>query len=285
MSLLVIFILVQNKNHKIEIDLFSLPNLCMSPNCVESKRTPLVLQNGSLITEYLPNIAYFLTDFYEKLYDDALEALTNQSKTLSLTTASLLSTTSPTILSTPAIANTPPAIPKKSPPIVLKISTRKLEILSAIKTQVAENQLCSALFLYLIIACIEIHDWTNLRVLLPAVKYPEANSSWLEKWFLYHLFNMLTDKQNIEQFSQDWFVNLIFAEFLLVALEQKDSQLAIDSKQANLLSSSNSLYEQIYKLVDKVYPAYLSSSSFYSIIEHIKPKRYVSRFLALLLEV
>ena len=96
---------------------------------------------------------------------------------------------------------------------------------------------------------------------------------------------MLTDKQNIEQFSQDWFVNLIFAEFLLVALEQKDSQLAIDSKQANLLSSSNSLYEQIYKLVDKVYPAYLSSSSFYSIIEHIKPKKYVSRFLALLLEV
>lgn len=233
--------------------------------------------NGNLITEYLPNIAYFITDFYEKLYDDSLETLTNQSKNFSLSTTSLLNTTSPTILSTPNnTRNTPPAIVKKSPPIVLKISTRKLEILSAIKFQIGENQLCSVLFLYLIIACIEIHDWVNLRVLLPALKYPESNAGWLEKWFLCHLFNMLTDRQNIEQFGQDWFVTLIFDEFLFVALEQKDTQLAIDSKQATLLTSSNHLYEQVYKLIDKVFPAHLPATSFYGIIETVRPKKYHS---------
>lgn len=89
---------------------------------------------------------------------------------------------------------------------------------------------------------------------------------------------MLTDRQNIEQFGQDWFVTLIFDEFLFVALEQKDTQLAIDSKQATLLTSSNHLYEQVYKLIDKVFPAHLPATSFYGIIETVRPKKYVSHF-------
>lgn len=172
---------------------------------------------------------------------------------------------------------TTPNSVKKSPPIVLKISTRKLEIISAIKVQIAENELCSVLFLYLIIACIEIHDWVNLRVLLPAVKYPENNSVLFEKWFMYHFFNMLIDKHVIEKFSHDWFISLIFDEFLFVILNQKDTQLSNqDPKQLSSTSqTSNNLHEQIYKLIDKIYPTFMQPSHFLSIIETIKPKKYV----------
>ena len=234
-------------------------------------------KNGVLITEYLPNIAYFITDYYEKLYDDSLETIVNQSKSLSLGTPSLL-TTSPTIMNTPTSTVTPPiANVKKSPPIILKISTRKLEILSAIKQQIGENELCAVLFNYLIIACMEIHDWVNLRVLLPAVRFPENNETLFEKWFMYHFLHMLSDKQIVEQFNQDWFVSLIFDEFLFVLLEQKDNQLALsEGKQMNHVNSLNNLFNQMYKLIDKIYPVYLSPTSFLRIIETLKPRKYVS---------
>ena len=81
-----------------------------------------------LITEYLPNLAYFITDYYEKLYDDSLEALstttTSATPSLLITSATILKTahTSPSITgstSNPAVLQ---AV-KTSPPIVLKIST------------------------------------------------------------------------------------------------------------------------------------------------------------------
>ena len=221
-----------------------------------------------------------MTDYYEKLYDDSLESLTTRS--ILPGTASLL-TTSPTILNTPnsssnsnvflnAAANV-----KKSPPIVLKISTRKLEIVSSIKIQIAENELCSVLFLYLVIVCIEINDWINLRVLLPAVRYPENNNSLFEKWFLYSFFNMLHEKATVEQFKQDWFVTLIFDEFLFVLLQQKESLLSSPAspQPSHLLVNSNNLYDQIFKLIDKIYPAYLLPVHFFRLIEKIKPKKSV----------
>jgi len=213
--------------------------------------------------------------------------LTSQSgaKSLTLVTPSLL-TTSPTILQTTptTINNTTPVAAKKSPPIVLKISARKLEIVAAIKQQISENELCSVLFAYLVIGCIEIHDWTNLQVLLPNIKYPENNSVHFEKWFMYQFFNALSEKQILERFSHDSFVTIVFDEFLFAILNQKDSQLASlpENKQGTLLKNFELLYEQIYKLLDKIYPSYLLPGSFFRIIETLKPKKYV-RFICLCL--
>lgn len=230
-----------------------------------------------LITEYLPNLAYFITDYYEKLYDDSLEALNTTTATPStpslLTTSPILGTThtSP-IVTGPAssAASTALASTKTSPPIVLKISTRKLEIISSLKIKIVENELCSVLYLYLVIACIEINDWVNLRVLLPAVRYPENNTLFFEKWFLYQFFHMVTDKSVIDQFKHDWFVTLVFDEFLFVLLQQKDAQAATNPA---ILNSSNMLYEQIYRLIEKLYPNHLFVSNFARFIEVIKPKK------------
>ena len=235
-----------------------------------------------LITEYLPNLAYFITDYYEKLYDDSLEALSSAAPTTPVTPSLL--TTSPilggSIITSPSItgqsslvASTALASTKTSPPIVLKISTRKLEIISSIKIKIAENELCSALFLYLVIACIEINDWVNLRVMLPAVRYPENNKLFFEKWFIYQFFNMITDKSVIDQFKHDWFVTLIFDEFLFVLVQQKE---ALAASNPAVVSSFNTLYEQIYKLIDKLYPTHLFINNFTRFIEIIKPKKIVS---------
>ncbi len=181
---------------------------------------------------------------------------------------------------TPTTSNTTPTAVKKSPPIVLKISTRKLEIVAAIKQQISENELCSVLFIYLILACIEIHDWTNFQVLLPAIKYPENNTIQFEKWFIYQFFNALGEKQVLEQFGHEWFVTVVFDEFLFAVLNQKDAQLSglAENKQGVMLKNSESLYEQIYKLLDKIYPSYLLPTSFFRIIETLKPKKLVRFF-------
>jgi hypothetical protein len=231
-------------------------------------------------------LAYFLADYYEKLYDDSLEALTVAAPLQA--TPSLL-TTSPTILST---AHTSPIIggsgnstaaaaapistlasTKTSPPILLKISTRKLEIIASIKIKTNENELSSVLFLYLILASIEINDWINLKVMLPSVKYPKNNEIFFEKWFLYQFFNMLTEKTIIEQFKHDWFVSLIFDEFLFLLVQQKETQLATNP---NVLNSFNMLYDQIYKLIDKLFPSFILANNFIRIIEAIKPKKQVN---------
>lgn len=240
----------------------------------------LKLKDSILITEYLPNLAYFITDYYEKLYDDSLEALTNVTPTLS--TPSLL-TTSPTILSTGVTTHTSPSLApvasvtalsnvKTSPPLVIKISTRKLEIIASVKIKTAENELCSVLFLYMVVVCVEINDWINLKVLLPAVRYPKNNELFFERFFLYQFFNMLMEKNVIEQFKHDWFVTLIFDEFLFVLLQQKDAQAAANPA---MLNSSNTLYDQIYKLVDRLYPNHLYINNFVRFIEIIKPKKLV----------
>lgn len=236
-------------------------------------------------------MAYFLADYYEKLYDDSLEALTVAAPLQA--TPSLL-TTSPTILST---AHTSPiiggsgnatnstaaaaaALPistlastKTSPPILLKISTRKLEIIASIKIKTNENDLSSVLFLYLILASIEINDWINLKVMLPSVKYPKNNETFFEKWFLYQFFNMLAEKTIIEQFKHDWFVSLIFDEFLFLLVQQKETQLATNP---SVLNSFNMLYDQIYKLIDKLFPSFILANNFIRIIEAIKPKKQVN---------
>jgi hypothetical protein len=232
----------------------------------ESNKEPKM--DSTLITEYLPNLAYFLTDYYEKLYDDAFTNLSNPTPAPS--TPSLL-TTSPTILN--AATTTPPTNPtsvtasvKTSPPIVLKISTRKIEIVSSIKSHIVENELCSALLLYSVIVCMEINDWINLKVLLPAIRYPNNNSSFFEKWFLYQFFYMFNDKNILEQFKHEWFISLIFEEFLMNTLKQKETQSA---------QNANAFHEQIYKLIEKIYPNYLTSTSFSRLLEIIKPKKSV----------
>ena len=234
--------------------------------------------DASLITEYLPNMAYFLTDFYEKLYDEAMTALTTQT---TLGAASLL--TSPNMLSSatstppkPLVHSTAINSNRTSPPIVLKISTKKLEIISSIKIQIVENELCSALLVYLIVACLEINDWVNLKVLLPALRYPNNNYAQFEKWFLFQFFNYLCEKTIVEQFKHDWFVTLVFDEFLFSIIKQKDEQLQQDQNNASSLVLVNNFYEQVYKLIEKIYPLYLSASNFNRIIEVIKPKNFHS---------
>ena len=132
----------------------------------------LVFKDLNVITQFLPNLAYFTTDFYDKLYDDSMTALSNAK---SATAASLLVNSSPTPISaiaaltslTPAAATTPTsggggnalaaaadAANKKSPPIVLKISTRKIEIITSNKAFVSENETCAALLAYFVLACI-----------------------------------------------------------------------------------------------------------------------------------
>lgn len=235
--------------------------------------------DASLITEYLPNLAYFITDYYEKLYDDSIAALTNPSQPAA--TPSLL-TSPPTILNSvsttsPSTTSAPTPNVKTSPPIVLKISTRKFEILSSIKTQIAENELCSTLLIYLVIVCVELNDWVNLKVLLPAIRYPNNNSVLFEKWFLYQLLHMLNEKNIAEQFKHDWFVTMIFDEFLFNLVQQKDAQLQSPTT-STATNVSSSFYEQMYKLIDKLYPAHLTSASFTRLTELIKPKKMVTIF-------
>ena len=228
----------------------------------------------------MPNLAYFITDYYEKLYDDSLETLTMATPTLP--TPSLL-TTSPTILSAHSSPNLATSLAtasltnvKTSPPLVLKISTRKLEIIASIKLKTAENELCSVLFLYLVAACVEINDWINLKVLLPALRYPKNNELFFERFFLFQFFNMLVEKSVIEQFKHDWFVTLIFDDFLFVLLQQKDAQAGANPA---VLNSSNLLYDQIYKLIDRLYPNHLFINNFTRFIELVKPKKMVSFLL------
>ena len=65
-------------------------------------------------------------------------------------------------------------------------------------------------------------------------------------------------------------------------INQKEGQMAAlgentSSKQfAALLKSSECLYDQIYKLIDKIYPSFLLAVSFFRIIETLKPKKSVS---------
>jgi hypothetical protein len=250
--------------------------------------------DASLITEYLPNLAYFITDFYEKLYDDSLANLANASQTSAVTSALLVtSPTTPSGSGGGALVTTPTTpvgtgiviaaaatTTKTSPPIVLKISTRKLEIIASIKVLTSENELCSVLYLYLIIVCLELNDWVNLKVLLPAIKYPNNNVNLFEKWFLYQIFCMLVDRLIIEQFKHDWFVSLIFDDFLFAIAKQKDEQLQMKSSVSPTAAShflnSNMYYDQIYKLIEKIYPAHLTSLNFTRLIEFLKPKKYVS---------
>lgn len=171
---------------------------------------------------------------------------------------------------------------KTSPPIVLKISTRKLEIVSAIKAQIVENELCSTLFIYLIIVCFEINDWVNLKALLSSIKYPNNNINLFEKWFMYQFFNLITEKTIVEQFKHDWFVSLIFDDFLFAIVKLKDEQLQVAHASGTILPTnmltSNTLYEQIYKLIEKLYPTFLSSINFIRLIEFVKPKKFVINF-------
>jgi hypothetical protein len=219
-------------------------------------------------------LAYFLTDFYEKLYDDSLNIITTQQSV----TSSLLSTTSPTILSTttppkPLVSTSASSTNHSSPPIVLKISTKKIEIISSIKTLIVENELCSVLYIYLIVACLEINDWVNLKVLLPAIRYPNNNSVFFEKWFLFQVFNYLAEKNIAEQFKHDWFVTMIFDEFLFLIVKQKDDMLQIQDQNA---SAVNPFYDQVHRLIEKIYPAHMSAASFTRVVECLKPKKFVN---------
>ena len=145
------------------------------------------------------------------------------------------------------------------------------------KTSLAENELCSVLIIYLVIVCIEINDFINLKVLLPVVKYPKNNASFFEKWFLSLFFNTFNEK-TVEQFKHDWYVNLIFDEFLFVLMQQKENQSQSSSGALSTSNESNLFYEQVYKLIEKIYPNHLTTSSFVRLIEIVKPKKMVITF-------
>jgi hypothetical protein len=271
--------------------------------------------DASLITEFLPNIAYFIADYHEKIYEDSLTALNNnESKVLSTGTnnnnqqsqqqqqqqqsSALISPSkmlkaimlkipsTPTSISASTTLTTSPPVSmpptadklKKSPPIVLKISTRKHEIVSSIKLKIEENDLCSTLLIYLVIFCIEINDWINLKVLLPAIKFPENIGLQFSKLFYYQFFNLLCDKSIEEQFSHDWFVTLIFDDFLLPALSRTLKSHPTSSAQASINEHEafiNMFYEHIYKFLNKIYPEHLTSNQFNRLIEQLKPKKSV----------
>lgn len=265
----------------------------------ESNKEPKI--DPSFITDYLPNIAYFFADFYEKFYDESITALTNQiqatpapSTPLLLTSPKLLTTSPLTSIGQPSASaaqqqqHEPP-----SQSIVLKISTRKLEIISSLKEQIIDNELCSCIYIYLIIACFELNDWSNLKVLLPSVKYPNNNVDQFEKWFIYLIITILNDKHIIEQFRNEWFVSLVFDEFFLPIIssnitqiqhlqkddpqQQQQQQSTANSTKANqLIVKTNLFYEQIYKLIDKLYPTYLNVANFTHLTELLKPNKIVS---------
>ena len=244
----------------------------------------------------MPNVAYFIADYYEKVYDESLTALTNQMQapapsTPSLLTSPKLITTSPLagIVSTPAPVQAATATSEPpeaaSQPIVLKISTRKLEIISSLKENIAHNELCSCLYLYLIVACFELNDWSNLKVLLPTVRYPNNNQEQFEKWFVYMLMTLFNDKNIVEQFRQDWFISLIFDEFLMVIVNNCYAQIQLAQEAASsssaelvsmLTSKMNLFYEQIYKLIDRLFPSHITIGEFNRLIDLTKPKKIVT---------
>lgn len=120
---------------------------------------------------------------------------------------------------------------------------------------------------------------------MPNIKYPSNNTNLFEKWFIYQIFNVLVERSMIEQFKNDWFVSLIFDDFLFAIVKQKDDQLQVQSS-ANLQQqqqqhylTSNVFYDQLYKLIEKIYPNYLSTANFTRIIEYLKPKKFVRVFI------
>jgi hypothetical protein len=187
-------------------------------------------------------------------------------------------TTSPTITgnapSTP-ITTTPTNLIKKSPSSNLpKISSRKIDIVQSIKPQLEESELSCVLLIYLVIGCFEINDWINLKILLPEIKFPSNNSDLFQKWFLYQFFNILNEKSVLEQFKNEWFVKLIFDEFLVVILKQKFSQ-------STIANESILFYEQIAKFLDKLCPHYLSPLHASLVINEIKPNESVSEYFCI----
>lgn len=247
----------------------------LSREIIDSQTNKEPKIDSTLITEYLPNLAYFITDFYEKLYDDSMGSLSNQAQSI---TSTLLSSSTGMITSPSGGALTSNNSKTTSPPIVLKISTKKLEILSSVKILIGENELCSVLFLYLVIACFEFNDWVNLKALLPSIKYPNNNFACFEKWFTYQFFNVVGEKSVIEQFKHDWFVQLIFDDFLVVIMRIKDEQAQLQENLNNSVLSSEILYEQTYKLIEKVFPNYLSLNNFNRLVEIVRPKKNVIFF-------
>jgi hypothetical protein len=133
--------------------------------------------------------------------------------------------------------------------------------------------LCSVLYLHLIVACFELNDWVNLKVLLPAVRYPGNNVELFEKWFLFQTFNYLAEKTIAEQFKHDWFVTMIFDEFLFVIIKQRDD--LIQQQEPNSSSAINTFYDQVHRLIERIYPTHLSSASFLRLLECLKPKKFV----------
>ena len=231
-------------------------------------------------------MAYFIADYYEKVYDESLTALTNQMQapapsTPSLLTSPKLITTSPLagIVSTQvpapaASAPSEPAAEAASQPIVLKISTRKLEIISSLKENIAHNELCSCLYLYLIVACFELNDWS----------YPNTNPEQFEKWFVYLLMTLFNDKGIVEQFRQDWFISLVFDDFLMVIINNCYAQIQQSQEAASastelvsmLTSKMNLYYEQTYKLIDRLFPSHITTGEFNRLIDLTKPKKLVN---------
>lgn len=276
----------------------------LSWEIIQSDASKEPKMDSRFITDYLPNVAYFIADYYEKVYDESLTALTNQMQAVPapttpslLTSPKLIATTSPlaglvgTTPVAPVVQPTTTLAPSAEPaeaasqPIVLKISTRKLEIISSLKENIAHNELCSCLYLYLIVACFELNDWSNLKVLLPTVRYPNNNQEQFEKWFVYLLMTLFNDKNIVEQFRQDWFISLIFDEFLLVIVstcyaqiqQAQEASSSSSSSSAELIgmltSKMNLFYEQIYKLVDRLFPSHITVGEFNRLIDLTKPKK------------
>jgi hypothetical protein len=209
----------------------------ITSNSLSSKEFKL---DVNVVTTFLPNLAYLIADHQERLYEDTIETLNSSSEP-----------TTPSVYSEFGRGEPPLSQLIKIPNFT--ITEEKSQVIEAIRQFNEENEIACVLTLYYILECIETSDWVNLKHVIHLVKYPQSNEGF-EKWFLLQFIT--NTSHNLDNFKQDWFSSLIFDDFLLKTLK------------------SDSVYEMIYKYIDKLF-TYLQPAILFRILEELKPRKQV----------
>jgi hypothetical protein len=226
-----------------------------------------------VITHFLTNLSYSISDYQERLCEESLKKLNLHQFNVHDEFAALnipYETTTMTSNSVTPKVDTKMSYETLSANLIslTKQSMASHEYINEYTKQDNERDLalesirqsnetsdfCSLLVLYYVIECIDLNDWLTLKYLLSIARIPTNNPNF-EKWFLFQFSSSLCE--NLEAFKHEWFQKLIFDQFLIRLLK------------------SDFTYEIVYKLIESVQP-HLSTSMLTHLLDDIKPKKTVS---------
>jgi hypothetical protein len=226
-----------------------------------------------IITHFLTNLTYLISDHQERLCEESLKKLNSHQFNVHDEFAAL---------NIPYDTFTPTSV---TPKIETKINYETLsanlismtkqsmasfeyifenrehdsereQVLEMIRLSNETSDFCSLLVLYYIIECIDSSDLLTLKYLLSIARMPINNPNF-EKWFLCQFISSLCE--NPEAFKHEWFQKLIFEQFLVKLLK------------------SDFNFEIIYKLIESVHQ-HISTNMFSHLLDEVKPRKNVSRF-------